>query len=658
MAARPSVGTAITDWGEVFAVWTGTFVEGDLPADTDADGFTYITCRAVNGEDQGDFVATTAVPRGTPPDPLFIINDFVFQIENATGGSAGADDLFADGDTAVIPANTEITLNVVEISGTYDGTAFTGDDGTAPSADYATQLTSFAEDVAWTAVNAGHADMEMTADVLVLDAAMGDGVTGTVFPDNDREADFEGMLDIDRAAEGTFVPAAFDWSVDIDVVIDPVVPRVVGIMTPFGVDGDGYHLVDPLVATMLTYDFDWGTNVPVDMAGVGVTLFDLTDTVEVMEFTHTTDPEPAVNEYIIRDHPDPLVAEKQLLANLAAGNMAAEHVYALRLQVNPYNSVNDPGEFLARDGYPPEVVMNTIPEPDAVLDDNDHLWIFYPEPKVRRNPRAVFNILDDTIVPEDEEAFNDIIKTTGNEFIWENAGGGVPFPKVVLVEDPDNNLNPTDIEVSTTPDPGVNQAYTCPGYIVMDIGLLTTEGGPGMDPVHYDYRVFGAGAPLGNGEFTVIKELMDPLDPVGVDFGLNIFDGDLLVATRDFSDKNLDAGTVGTTNPDVLFVEFGEGEVGAWATVQDKLTNMTFVLSGGAGDTVFNWDPRLAINDDGTMICVHTFTALDFTNAGTPGWPGHIDSPGNQTVQLADNSGSIKDTFVDPLVVTGPNPND
>ena len=646
---------AITDWGEVFVVWEGTVDDTAMPEDTDEDGFVYIACRAVNAEDAGDFTATTAVTVGPPPPDGFIITEFVIQIENATNGT---DDLFGDGDVATVPANTTVTLNVAEISGTFDGTAFTGDDGTAPTEDYNDALAAFAAAVNWTATNAGDPDMQMTADVLVLSGPSGDGVTGVVFPDNDRgSATPEGLLTADVAMDDPFIPAALSYDIDIDVEMDPVVPRVASIETPLGTNVDGNYLVDPMGATLLTYNLDWGTTVPTDMAEVGVTLYDLTDMTEVLEFTHTTEVEPGINEYVINDHPDPLVAEKQLLANLGGGNMAAEHLYTVRIQVNPFNSVNDPGLYLVRDAYPDEVEMMTIPKPSQVLDDNDHLWIFYPEPKLRQNPRAVYNILDDSIVPEDALAYEDIIKSTGSEFSWENVGA--LYPKAIVVLDEDGTHDPSEIAVDSTMAVGVNQAYTCPGYIVMDITTLTTEGGPGEDPVHYDFRVFGAGAPLGYGEFTVIKELMDPSDAVGVDFGLNIFDGDLMVDTRDYSDKQLDGTTigVGATNPDVLFVEFGEGDVGEWDETQSDAINMTMIFSGASGDTEMMWDPRLAINADGTMICVHAFTPLDFVNSGTPGWPGHMEVGENQTLQLVGVGAIVDYTFTDPLVIVGTNPN-
>ena len=503
-----------TDWDSIFRTWNFEVPYADMETLDDAATTTerYLSLRA-------RLDRTTRVRPPTPfaaivfPPTLWVISDITVQVEDATGGTGVGGDEFADGNTAAVVANSQVTLNVVGIDGTFDGAPITGGE-----VDYAATLTDIASRTQWSAAtNDTIAGFQYTDEVLVLSGASGNGVTGDVFPDDDVEAAPEGRLVANLAALSTYIPVGIQIAIDINVTEDAAAPLVDHIVTSAGMDG-GNHLVDRQSNTVVDYYFDFGGPTPGDFSTVGATIYDLSKhdgTGEVMAFDYN-DPPAAAGDYAIRDDPG---GDYILTAILGPGNLSAGKTYALRIEDGVYNSVNKPDEYLTPGPLPPTVIFSTLPDTNSIDPNIDYLWIFWPEPKMRRNSRSIFNLESGTVVPDDEDAFNDIIKTTGNEFWFEDAGGTL-FPRTIIVEDTD----PSSISVNDA-SAVVGYGYQNPGFIVMDIDQITLPGEPGDDPRHFGFRVFSQAGPLGGGTFDVQPQAMAAMAAAGIDWGINIFDG-------------------------------------------------------------------------------------------------------------------------------------
>ncbi|GEM_PF-2142963 len=660
-APIPPFTAPTTDWDEVFRNWSGEIADADMAANKNASNEYWLAARLSDGTDHGDWTVLGPYIHGDgpPPPPDFVVDTFTITATGATGGtgSEGAHH-FLNGDDIMAPANSTLDLALFSIAGTYQGTPFDGDDGTAPTAEYDTALAAAADLLTWTPENAGHEDMWMTADVLVITDS-----TATVFPDDDEEAAAEGTLEVTMGTSGTFVPGDISYEFDVDVDADPVAPEIMDIETSAGEDGTDWFL-NQAGNTDIVCQFNFGTGgEPDPLSGVGAALFDLTDMSEAVAFTYTADP-PGTNEFQILTNPGP-ESSHILLANLGGGNVVSGHTYCVRIMDGVYNSVNKPSSWLTVAGPPPAVTFSTIPVDGNVNPDDDSLWIFYPEPKIRRNPRATYNIATDEIQPEDQEAYDDIIRMykgveePADEFFYENAGGTL-HPKVIVVMDSD----PSGIDYDDAGEAGVVKAYTCPGYLVVDIAVLTTGGGPGTEPEDYGFAVFTADEyRLGGGNFTVHFDPFTPLDPTGIDWGINIYDdaarGDL-VGPPMYTLHEVSGPSALSTTPDVLWVEFGQGVIGNFDEPQADAPNcMVRLHHDTEGDLDLMWDPRMITGGAGGIIMVHGFQPLDWSVPGSPGVGGPLDTGLFFDVQLVDPTGAVTyETLPNQLAVTGANPNE
>lgn len=648
-----------TDWDNIFRTWNGEVSLADLTAvDTagNGDSLVYVAARLTGPDGSGDPSATFTANLEVPPED-WIIDGFTVQIVGASGGTGTGGDEFADGNTADVGANSQVTLNVVNISGTFEGAPITG-----AEPGFGDILADIGDRVQWSASTTGHADLQYTAEALVLSGASGNGVTGDTFPDDDMEADPEGMLVASVSEFGTYIPASIQYTYDIDVMADDTAPVVDTIVSSAGMEGD-HHAVSLVDNTVLEYYFDFGTGgAPGDLSSVGATIYNLTDHSEVLAFSYN-DPPTVAGDFSIVDDPGNGYI---LRAILGAGNLAIGSLYTLRIEdtgAGVYNSVNKPGEFLTLGEAPPTVTFRTLPSINNIGPNIDDLWIFYPEPKMRRIGRAQYNIAEHVVQPYNEEGFNDVIKTSGNEFWFENPGGRL-YPWVAIVEDADPSSIGEDDGVPGT------AWYACPGFISVDIAVLTTPGNPGDPTRHFGFRVFSASGPSGGGTFDVQPEALAPMAATGVDFGINIFGAsrDLLLDSADWGGKVLTADTAATVAPETIYIEFGGGRYTDFsadpnnaAPVQTQVRFHSEVMT----DHVLPWWDPCAALDNGNLILSHGFTIGDFHNAGVPGWPGELEAGGEQyTVQLLDPTGTIvewdseADGGLAKLTIVGTNPND
>jgi hypothetical protein len=433
-------------------------------------------------------------------------------------------------------------------------------------------------------------------------------------------------------------------------------------------------LVDPVNDSILYVYLDFPGGVPSPLSGMGCQLFDVSAVppAPVQDFTWTDQPLTS-GEFSIADNPNPVTwpGTHMLSALLPAGQVLLDHEYAIRVQDAVWNSVNKPDDYLSLGPPPAQVTFNIWPE--YAHSNNDYLWIFYPEPKTRRNPRAFWNQIDDKPQPEDQEAFDDVIKGTGVEFFYEAHG---VYPKVTVVEDAD----PTSIGPDDPGIPDLNPVTKCPGYLTVDIGYVTGGGVPTDPDKNYGFRVFRSGGVLGGGVFDVNPMPMTPPDPVGLRWGVNIFDtnptgpspddrGVLDLASADWSVQDLNMSLVGKQGeanpmPPVMYVEVNGGAIGTWE-LDDPLdwansNNMRIRLSHpteGSYDMI--WDPR-AITATGSFIICHGFEAIDFHDPGMAGSSPLDFTPDPWSVNLtaAGDPVAVVDTLAGDLMVLGDNPNE
>jgi len=274
------------------------------------------------------------------------------------------------------------------------------------------------------------------------------------------------------------------------------------------------------------------------------------------------------------------------------------------------------------------------------------------------NPRGAYDLGENTFVPEHETQFMDIVKTSGYQFVPENAGGLYPRIFMVAGEDPTAiEFNDGDAEA------GLGYQVICPGYIVLDIAVLTTGG---REDTTYGYRIFtSAGTPLGGGEVFIAKEPMAAPAASGIDWGIDIFTdvtrGDRALADREYDTFTINAPDVLTGQAPCLFVEFGGGDVGDCLLPFNTSTNMWIRLHNDTyGDEDLMWEPCVALTAGGNQIAIHPFALADFRKAGEPGVWGNLESGGEQwTVQLVNPAGTtVEHEFVQQLTITGTNPHD
>jgi len=668
----PVPETALTNWAAVFRNWNVDVTMAQLQAaDTNADGTVYVSARTSNSTGKGpafDGVALTYVSINTD----FVITDFDAEIVGA------ATTPVADATTLDVIANTELTYNVTGISGTYQGTAFTPADrgGSVPDTEYDDTLAAVAGLVTWTTtLDAGM--IATSTGVTNPAVATGTAQTVMIFPDDDPDypdGTPEGSLIVNLAATGAQIPTPVTFNMDVSVDTDPDVPVFSAVSSDQGQvsGGDNWYL-SSAGETIFTGTFAFGTIVvaEADYADIQVQLFNL-DGGAALDFTVVPIGDPVdIGNATIKE--DALNPGSFNVSGVVGLSVIPGATYGLRMGVPDgasikWTSINKPGAFYEVAPLPAPADLVTLPSAADVGPSNDYLWIYYPDPRIRRNPGVVFG--DGVVTPDDPEAYTDILKSNGNEFALTNLGtkdGPIPnqpFPEIVMVEGTDAST----ITSATASLAGVGIVMRTPNYVVVDIAALTP---PGIgDTKHYAFKTFGAAElqanwpATGTGLFDVAPMDITPPAVDGVNFGINIFDdagrGDAVLANRDFTNKNLNASTVLSNMPDVLFVEFNGGRSDEFGT---STTSVALIFEDSV--TAAQMTVPLSIRAVGlevgglNRIGIHDFVAEDFKNPGQAGWPGILDTSKNFDLILDSPLQPGTDDFVfgNPLVVTGTNPN-
>jgi len=305
----------------------------------------------------------------------------------------------------------------------------------------------------------------------------------------------------------------------------------------------------------------------------------------------------------------------------------------------------------ALESVPIPQVLVTIP---PVLGmDADFLHIFYGDPLVRRDDRLIIDPFNG-ITPSDSEGYNDVLKTSGDEFLTAVAGSGV-YPVVVVIEggEPSDIQGPDDSSID-----GVFVVETRPGMLVLDVSVLTASSAYGGGD--YAYRVFSQnGASLGIGTFFVDwgkPTVTTP--PVGIEWAINAWDREPTdIGDQEYTDFSLDLSTLGTATPDVLWIAFDGGWVYDWHDIGPYSNTVLLIDHPTYGQLAK--DIRLVTRayDHGGYyyyLGICTFTEEDIYNAGAPEDPGNLQAGESYTLSLEDpNTAGIDYEYTVSLEVTG-----
>ncbi|MBN2082208.1 hypothetical protein JW859_08365, partial [bacterium] len=630
--------------------------------------------------------APVTIPDG-PTDPdVIVITDFTVRIDNAANGIGFDPELFdAQSNTGAIPANEDTSVEVEWIDGTFNGLPFSGNDSAnwpegMTEDDYGEALGAAHAELVWTADHDGDENMRRTGDWFRLSGdpyPAFDPPPGLVFPDYDPESDAaapEGLLDVVLPDDLTVtypvdedlevkVPTAIQFTIEMDVLSDPAAPVILGIEDDLGDPIEEFFILDEEIHAYLP--LSWGVGgAPADLSTIELELHGFEAEAgpslgSDVEFAYTAGT-PDVGEFTVDTSGDPFIH-----CVFSGLNMQGWYE-TFRVNVDGvWSTINLPTDLVLV--VVPQMEQELVTFPAVCWPDVDVIQIFYADPKIRRCPGLVFNIVEYSVDPEDPVGYNDILKTNGDEFSF--SMHDKIYPDIVLVETAD----PATIEYND-PDEltGVIPVEYNSGRICVDIAVLTVLGQPGDPTRTISYRLFESDqTPVGCGTFTI-----EPLGsllaaPTGVDWGINVWDREAkAIADRTYDDFTLDGAAVGTATPDVLWFELKDG----WFFDFDQIDNTAFrstdsssndnvkIRFEDAADGSYMYaDCSLRIAELGAdpgYIALFVPSIYAFKYPGIPGWPGIFETGHTYSIQLEDiHYAGIEHTFANSLIVVGTNPN-
>jgi hypothetical protein len=735
--ADDDAGATVTD-GELFPLfnrYTVSYAFADLLPVADASNMVKIWVTPYNGDNLGNPASVDAeVGEPVPPADQFVITDYVIQVAGTgvSGGEGDNNDEF-DSDTQAItaPANTGVDLSLMQINGTFNGYNFSGDtppaelDADGQAAFSAAYTTAFGEAVAnmtwqFAANDAADANFRYTSTALALDS--GDWpVTGadpgaaTVFPDDDDEstgAGAEGLMTtiLEASSTGTYtstddlevtVLSNIQYDYTVDVAVDPAAPVMTAYFDELGDPLTEFYYIG---TSTIIIEMDWGSGgEPADLAEtelhlckVGADGFVDPEPANCLALGYTEE-EVTVGQYTIKPNPEPDTDNFVMTCMISGSDpkidSGSEYVFRV-FDGTTWSSINKPETILETTTPPPSAEL--IPVPRETFPDVDVLFCFYQDDSatagedesavIRRNPGLEVDTFQTPpqIVPEDEAKFNDLLKQPGQEFPVTYQGGWWPQGRVQETTDPQGTgwTNPiTGLDDPNNIDTAIIPSLkTNPGRVGLDLSSITLPGGGTEDQITY-YAVkfyLDDGYEIGNTWFMnhslgQARDFYGP--PVGVDWGINIFDdaerGDLMLADRDFSDKVVDGNSVlgdPPPTPDILWIEWRGGwvydtqvnEEGVYLLDPPSDNVHARVKQVGTEDSFWmELGLRLAgVTAQGNYLGLHVMTKQAWYKQGDPLWPGKLRPETLYEVQLDDpNFTGIDFTFTDNLNVVGVNPN-
>ncbi|GEM_PF-2479510 len=694
----------------VFTQWqleftgTSTFTYDALDALDTNDNQTvrlHVTPHDSNGDSVSAFVDVEVGGGSGGETDILNVSSYQIRVTNGEGGIGPSDEIFdEDNDVVTVYANagvepdTGIALNLYSISGTFNALEFDGaaDPGTWPEGmtegAYDTAFTAVRNALEWRIEHGGADGFRRTEDWLDLDSGLpspitGDPGAGSVFPDDDPdsdEAEPEGVVTTYLPADGehtypvtedlaVHVPSVVQYEFSCDVAADPAVV----VLTNYG--EDPLNPVTELTLnepTLMFILFEWGSEgPPAEFALTSMDLHEIDQASglslgEVETFTHVTgigEPEPG--QYMILPSGED---EEIILVKVRGSGLAASSFYAFRyFDGGKWSSINKPPELLGTATPPPPQDLLVVPKNGWPAIDE--LQVFYDDPVVRRDPRVYYDFGSGSILPTEPIAYEDILKTNGEEFFIQAAGS--LYPQVAVLE----TENPALIESLSDNIAGVASFQPSPGRLLIDVLVISQPGGI-QDPTRtYSFKFFNANeTAVGQGTFTMAPLGNFVTQPEGANWGVNVWnrtDGE--INDRSYAGKNfVNGNTVGidAISPDVLWFEFGGGWVfdvdqdveGVYDSSTANPTSNTqvrMVDQGGDGSFYMSISLRIVgLLPSGNYLAIHALTPPCWEWPGVTGWPGQFDAGKSFDVKLVDpHFPGYEYTYPQALFVTGDNPN-
>lgn len=631
---------------------------------------------------------------------ILVIDSYQIRVTNGEGGTGPGDEIFdEDNDVVTVYANagvepdTGLELHLYSISGTFNAIAFDGTDNPdnwpegMEQSDYDAAFTAARNKMEWRIEHDGAAGFRRTADWLDLDSGQpspitGDPGAGTVFPDDDPESDAaepEGLVTtyLKSDAETTY-PSDSNLEVHVyspiqyEFGFDAEEDQIAVELTNYGEDPINPEtellLNEPTLMFIL---FDWGSGgPPAEMALTSMDLHEI-DTgsglslgaIETFTYIEGVG-EPEAGQFMILPSGED---DEIILVKVRGSTLAASAFYAFRFfSDNKWSSINKPAELLGTATPPPPQDLVVVPE--QAWPAIDQIQFFYEDPVVRRNPDVYYDFGTGTIVPTDQTAYDDVLKTNGDEFFIQASGG--LYPQVAVKETP----NPANITSLADNILGVVMYETIPGRLVVDVTVISQEGGVGDPTRTYSFKFFNAnGSAVGQGTFMMAPIGSFNVEPTGYDWGVNVWDRDVgELNMRTYDDFFVDGDTIGidAVRPDVLWFEFGGGWVfdveqdaeGVYADGDDidsPNVRVRLVDRAGSGNFYMSFGLRIAgLSAAGNYLAIHALNIRAWEWPGIGAWPGMFDGGKSFDVQLDDpHYAGIEYTYPQPLFVTGTNPN-
>lgn len=632
-----------TTWNEVWRNWTSTITAADIAAaDLNEDTEVFVSARTSDGTVNGEMFPGTLIV-GIPETGIEVLG-----IDVEMDGTP-----VAGGSTVDLIANGTYNFDIVGISGNYDpGTGpipFDSSDagGLVPQDLYDTQLGLAQGTATWsvTTLPFDPTGFKATGDCLALDTTSGASVIGIAFPDWDPESvapDTEGTLNIDNTGAPTF-------TLNLDVDEDLTAPAIdsFGLMTDVGQDGEGNWLLNTAGETFVTGEVIWGTVPPVDQANVTAQLFNFGNPTGHVGLAYTTDNPPGVGMFTLDG----------TLFSATVAPVSTGEMYGLRVtngEAGTYSSVNIPGVWFTTGSTGTPVTFVTAPMGNQLGTGDGFLQIMYPDPQIRRVPDVTWNDISRTFDGTDDIGYNDFIKVQGDNGEFNLAYHDVDpdrLPRVIVIEGTIGEIGPATISESALVPDGMN-----PNKMVLDIATLG-GGNFGELPKEYAFKLYDKfDNEMGSGTFEIAPMPIAAPGPTGLQWGINVFDilgrGMADYAISDWSYQILQADSVGTGTPDVMFVEFTDGTVSNWpATLGNGNMEIVFRDAGGATMNVPVDIRAVGLGAGINLIAIHEFVDSDFFSIANP--DGLLKTNESYFIDLEDpNTADSPDyTFADLMIV-------
>ncbi|MBN2083252.1 fibronectin type III domain-containing protein [bacterium] len=649
--------------------------------------YTYFV-RAYN---PAGFAAYDATAVTIPADPsgadVIAITDCTVRITGASGGLSADQELFNSTKTvAFVKANAATELSLEWISGTFNGVAFAGEtsSGWPPDmtqADYDAALATTRANLQWMAEAAGAPGYRYVGSTLILDDGefplAGDPGGATLTSDYDPESGgsfAEGRLnlylpgDLETTYPATAdleiqVPTPVAYAISLDLSLDSTASRILGLNDETGIPIEKIFYDLPEVHAYLPVS--WGSGgEPADLSSVELALcaFDQEAGQSLpgqQSLVYTTG-SPANGEFAIDTSADPVV-HCNFTGWLVNGNYVT-----FRIRVNGvWSTVNLPSDLV------PALYQPTVPTlsafPQRCMPSVDYLQLFYPEPLVRRSPEVYYDSIEEAIKPEDPVGYNEILKTSGQEFALDYRGE--MYPKVAVAE----IASPDQIHSLADGIPSVYVSHHSPHRLCLDISAISVEYPSGFPDRTYSYKLFAHdGTALGKGSFTLAPVDYEPAKPTGIDWGVDVWAGTgIEVGGQDYVYHYINASHVNSDSPDVIWFEIQDGwffdpdqpDSGVYNAAADSPNGNVKVCfeSEVLGDLMYA---------DCTLRMVQTVTENSyimlfvpderaFTHPTAPDWPGILEPGNSYFVRLDDvRYDGYEDTLEYMLAITGENPNE